>query len=86
MLSGVKQAAGILWSVGGRLRHVYNSSNTEEERRKDRQATVLRAGVFVASCIAFAVIDAHGDAIATLRWVRSLLQSGGNFVEEGHSS
>ncbi|CBH15068.1 T. brucei spp.-specific protein [Trypanosoma brucei gambiense DAL972] len=49
-----------LWTVGGRLRNVYNSSKSEAERRRDVWSTLLCTATFAMTAVAFAAIDAHG--------------------------
>ncbi|KEG09830.1 hypothetical protein DQ04_04571060 [Trypanosoma grayi] len=62
-----KKALSILWTVGGRLRTVYNGSKSEEDRRKDSRATLLRLAVFVAAFTAFVAVDRCGDATVALK-------------------
>ncbi|EAN93446.1 hypothetical protein C3747_7g1963c [Trypanosoma cruzi] len=72
------KAMGILWTVGGRLRTVYNGSKSEEERRKDRYATFIRLTVFALAFAAFVTVDSYGDpaeAVAGVtRGIRRLLR------------
>ncbi|KAH9597714.1 hypothetical protein LSM04_008439 [Trypanosoma melophagium] len=62
-------AVSILWTVGGRLRTVYNGSKSEEERRKDRRATHIRLVFFLMAVVMFATVDSYGDAAVALRSV-----------------
>lgn len=66
MWGKVGAALTMLWSVGGSLRVVYANPNNEELRRRDRNRTLVRIGIFSLACASFAVFDSYGDACAAL--------------------
>lgn len=63
----------LVYHVGDQLRIVYNTANSREERRRDLDATVLRAGGFIGAAVLLILVDAHGGVPNTLRWLRGLL-------------
>ncbi|ESL06562.1 hypothetical protein TRSC58_05762 [Trypanosoma rangeli SC58] len=71
-------AVWILWTVGGRLRTVYNGSKSEEERRKDKHATLVRLTAFAIALAMFVTVDKYGDPVEAVagvtRGVRRLLR------------
>ncbi|KAG5505738.1 hypothetical protein JKF63_05074 [Porcisia hertigi] len=75
-----KSTANLVYNVGGQLRIVYNTANSRYERKRDFEATVLRAGVFLVATVFFVIVDAKGGVPNTLRWLRALVST------EDHSS
>ncbi|KAH8618471.1 hypothetical protein ERJ75_000275300 [Trypanosoma vivax] len=59
-------SVAILWTVGGRLRDVYNGSTQAEERRRDRRATALRAVTFVIASAVLVAVDNYGSVAKML--------------------
>jgi hypothetical protein len=70
----------LVYHVGDQLRLVYNTANSREERQRDTEATLLRAGGFAAAAVLLIIADAHGGVPNTLRWLRALLLG-----PEGHT-
>ncbi|KAI5690514.1 hypothetical protein MNV84_03607 [Leishmania braziliensis] len=75
-----KSTVNLVYNVGDQLRIVYNTANSHDERKSDFDATVLRAGGFVAATVLCIVVDAQGGIPNTLRWLRALV------VTENHTS
>jgi hypothetical protein len=69
LVRSVRDAVVMLWTVGGRLRRIYNSSTSEQERRRDRRGTVVKFSLFVAFCATILVADRLGPVS---RWPRRL--------------
>lgn len=68
-----KSTVNLVYHVGDQLRIVYNTANSRDERKRDFDATVLRAGGFVAATVLCLVVDARGGVPNTLRWLRALM-------------
>lgn len=67
ILSVAKEAVVILWTVGGRLRRIYNDSTSLEQRVQDRNATFVRVALF-GGFVAFVTATETGSVdLATLR-------------------
>ncbi|CBZ26850.1 conserved hypothetical protein [Leishmania mexicana MHOM/GT/2001/U1103] len=75
-----KNTAKLVYNVGDQLRIVYNTANSHDERKRDFDATVLRAGGFIAATVLCVIVDAQGGVPNTLRWLRALVTT------ENHAS
>ncbi|GET88336.1 hypothetical protein, conserved [Leishmania tarentolae] len=74
------RTANLVYNVGDQLRIVYKTANSHDERKRDFDATVLRAGGFLAALVLCVVVDAQGGVPNMLRWLCALVTT------EGHAN